>query len=402
MIPSELKAEQFSGYPPRARTIATERIAVLRQMPLVFLPLLLRELVTYDWKFPAEQKELDHQFAYLGGMSPDQVRGEMTAFAKLRLAPELAQVDWVNAPAQFSERLTAHLWATHQMDAFRAASIEYVRKLNAAAPQETLPMARLGIVIIGQGVTENRYPLFRKLRAHGVHFTNVQSENGKELLLEAVTVRAKSHAIPFGHWYIEGGECDRQHAGLTCVSYKSLAAVRSALLTKMRVATQTGGGGPEMLRTALAQMRPEDFGLAGTGDEAVLNRFQVSVLTEGSGTQLFSTTFVQWSAREVLRRAQPVTLLARYAPRQQEQSMEKLLEGTQQKPAVDPEGSLVDADMGAYYTWINQQRLPGAEQASFIAWFEGHAEAIAIGPSLKAGTEDSRAMHMDELLRRVA
>ncbi len=187
---------------------------------------------------------------------------------------------------------------------------------------------------------------------------------------------------------------------MTCVSYKSLDVVRTAILNKMRSMTEAGSG-PEALRSTLARMQPDDLGLGGSGDEAVLNHFQVSVLAEGSGTQIFSTTFVQWTAREVLRRAQPVTLLARYAPRQQEHSMEQMLEGAPYHPVPDPNGSLVDADMGAYYTWINQQRLAGAEQASFLVWFEGHKEALAIGPSLKRGAEESKGTGMDELLRRL-
>ena len=157
-----------------------------------------------------------------------------------------------------------------------------------------------------------------------------------------------------------------------------------------------------MLRTMLAQMRPEELGLNGAGDEAVLNRFQVSLLTEGSGTQLFSTTFVQWSAREVLRRAQPLTLLARFAPRQREQSMKELLAGTQANAVPDPEGSLIDADMGAYYTWINQQRLSGAERSSFLVWFEGHNEALAIAPSLPRGTESNSPIDLQQLLSQLA
>jgi alanyl-tRNA synthetase len=47
---------------------------------------------------------------------------------------------------------------------------------------------------------------------------------------------------------------------------------------------------------------------------------------------------------------------------------------------VQQKGSLVDADMGAYYNWINQQRLPGSEKALFLAWFEDHREALAISP----------------------
>ncbi len=192
MLPSELKAEQFKQYPTEARRIATTRIELLRELPPGFVPLLLRELIVYDWKFPAERKELDNQFVYLSSLPAERLQQEMAPFAQLRLSPALEQLDWVNAPASFSEQLTAHLWATHQMDAFRTASIDYVHKLNAAAQAEQLPVARLGIVTIGQGVRENRYPLFRKLRAHGVYFKNVRAENGRKVLLEAVAARAQA------------------------------------------------------------------------------------------------------------------------------------------------------------------------------------------------------------------
>ncbi len=115
----------------------------------------------------------------------------------------------------------------------------------------------------------------------------------------------------------------------------------------------------------------------------MLNRFELSLLTEGSGTQVFATTFVQWAAREALRRAQPLTLLARFGPRQRENPMNVLLNEAQRRPELDPQGSLVDADMGAYYTWLNQQRLSGAEKATFLVWFEDHREALAIGPRVE-------------------
>src|SRR6266496_1827858 len=121
--------------------------------------------------------------------------------------------------------------------------------------------------------------------------------------------------------------------------------------------------------------------MSGSGDE-ILQRFQLKLLAEGSGTQLFSTTFAQWTAREVLRRAQPLTLLVRFAPRQRQRPMNELLSGTGSNVEVDPTGSLVDADMAAYYQWINQRRLPGSEQSSFLVWFEGHSQALAIAPSL--------------------
>lgn len=72
MLPSQLKTKYFDSYPREARQIATTRIELLRQLPLSFLPLLLRELIAYDWKFPAERRELDHQLAYLGSLSRDR------------------------------------------------------------------------------------------------------------------------------------------------------------------------------------------------------------------------------------------------------------------------------------------------------------------------------------------
>jgi len=159
--------------------------------------------------------------------------------------------------------------------------------------------------------------------------------------------------------------------------------------------------GPEVLRTLLAQATPADLGLRAANDP-VLDRFQVKLLTEGSGTQIFSTTFAQWTAREILRRAQPLTLLVRFAPRQRQKPMNELLSESSDRPELDPVGSLIDADMGAYYNWLNQLRLPGADQSSFLAWFENHGEALAIGPSMPRGTESTSVADLRELLSWMA
>jgi hypothetical protein len=162
------------------------------------------------------------------------------------------------------------------------------------------------------------------------------------------------------------------------------------------------GMGPEALRSFLAQLRPSDLGMereaGGTRDE-VLQRFEVSVLTEGSGTQIFSTVFSQWAAREALRRAQPVTLLVRFAPRQRQRPMNELLSASAKAPAeVDVIGSLVDGDFASYYNWLNQQRLAGAEQSAFLVWFEGRSQALAIGPTIARGTESRSAADLQQVL----
>lgn len=105
MLPSQLNTESFKGYPAQAQKLAVSRVALLRELPLGFTPFLLKEVISYDWKFPVEQRELDHQFDYLAALSPAQRQGEMAVFSNLRLSTQIENFDWVNKPSQFLEML---------------------------------------------------------------------------------------------------------------------------------------------------------------------------------------------------------------------------------------------------------------------------------------------------------
>lgn len=396
MLPSELKPEHFNGYPPQARKFVTANLDALRLMPLSVLPTLLREAIEYDYKFPAERRALERELANLRSLSAEQNKEWFAGFERIQLSTALEKFDWVNLPGQFVEQLSAHLWTTHQQDAYRKAAVEYGNRLQTAAPQDPLAVPRVGISVIGQGVAASNIPLFRKLRAHGAYYTHVNPENGLQQLLDFASARAKAQPAAYAHWYIDGGQESAHDPALTCVSYRALQPARTALSGKMQREIEQPGMGPEQLRTVMAQLRPSDLGLDRISD-VVLARFQLKVLTEGSGTQIFSTTFAQWAAREALRRAQPLTLVVRFAPRQRQRPMNELLYGNKDVE-IDPEGSLVDGDMGAYYNWLNQQRLSGAEESTFVAWFEGHNEAVAIGPGVPRGTISSAPTDLKQIL----
>src|ERR1700761_3037023 len=102
MAALEIQAERFQNYPPQAREAAIKNLALLQQLPLAFLPLLLRELIAYDWKFPAERDEIDRQFRYLEGLRADQLTGAMRSFSSLKLSPDLEAMDWIGNPSRFS------------------------------------------------------------------------------------------------------------------------------------------------------------------------------------------------------------------------------------------------------------------------------------------------------------
>ena len=142
------------------------------------MPSLLRELIDYDFKFPAERNAREKELANLSSLSAAQLKELFQGFAQIRLSPELEDFDWAKSPAQFVEQLSAHLWSTHQLDAFRKASNDYADHLRSAVPPDPPPVPRLGITVIGQGVASYDDPLFRKLRAHGAYFSRVKPENG--------------------------------------------------------------------------------------------------------------------------------------------------------------------------------------------------------------------------------
>jgi hypothetical protein len=399
MQPSQLKAADFEHYPPLARQLAMENLRNLRELPLALAPLLLQEVSAYDWKFPAERQEIDAQFSYLGSLTPQELRDAMKPFAAIQVSSVVSTIDWITYPQVFSEQLSAALWATGQVEAFRGASIQYVNAYHRLHPPLSPPVPRLTMVIIGQGVKTASFLLFRKLRPYGVYYSAIQPANGRESLMRALSARASAHAIPYGHWYVDGGEPDEPVAtGITSMSYGGLKKLRVAVVEKMRTLGRESGG-PEGLQKMMQELDPSQFRDAEDATDPVMSRFRLSIFSEGSGTQFYSTTFAEWTAHELLRRAQPVSALIRFAPRQVQRSFDEMILDQNGAAAVDAQGSLMDADMGAFYVWLNQRRLPENEKSVFLCWFEDHAEAVMIGPHGSPGTESHEQVSLDELLR---
>ena len=192
MLPRDLRPEQFASYPPLARKLVGNNLDTLRKLPLSFLPSLLREVIDYDYKFPAERLALEREISNTRGLSESQWKEWFGPFERIELSPALEKFDWVNSPAQFVEQLSAHLWTTHQQDAFRKAATDYGNRLQAAVPPEPPAIPRLGVAILGQGVMTSEHPLFRRFRAHGAYYTHVNPGGGLATLLDVAASRAKS------------------------------------------------------------------------------------------------------------------------------------------------------------------------------------------------------------------
>ena len=154
------------------------------------MPLLLQEVIEYDWKFPAERQEVDAQVTYMRSLSPERLTQVMAAFARLTLSTELERLEWVKTPSAFSERLSAHLWTTGQIASFRSAAVDFLATVRAAIPPPGPAIPRLSVAVVGQGVAETSYRAFEKLRPHGTYYTQVDPQDGLSTLMRWLETRA--------------------------------------------------------------------------------------------------------------------------------------------------------------------------------------------------------------------
>ena len=398
MNPSELRAESFADYGSDAQALAAGRLGVLRQMPLPLLPSYLVQLRDYDSLFPPEQGRLRIQLDALARQP-----GLMRPFASITLTTFLERMNWLSHPAAFVSALSPMLWQTGQINAYHRAAEDLFAALPSA-PRSPGSRAPLLIVVFGRGSTNSGYRLFTRLGPSGMYLRRVGDAGAIDTLCAHLRARAQTTPQNYAHWYVDGGESAAVPPGdapLDSITFPGIAPVTDAVLHAMDKAVQEGTG-PELLADRLREMGPAALGLDRVTGDIRIRGLLLSLMTQGSGTQLYSTSFVQTAAVELLRRAQPETLLARFAPRRKPASMNDMLQQRSQSLELDPDGALVDADMATYYAWLALQRNPGGAQASLIAYVEGRGQAFVAGPSVTRGVESTTPVTMQQVLNLVA
>jgi hypothetical protein len=393
-MPFSLSSGDFSLYPPQGREIAISHLATLQAIPVALLPVFLVDLKEYDWKFPVEQREIVTRLEFVKA-NPSS----LTLFRSVKIPADLDRSDNIKDPQRFLAEMTAYLWSSLQMDPYRRAADRFVQLYDASVKPSPPAHPRLVMICIGREATPPSYPLFHKLRASGQIWTNLRTDGAAAALLNALARRSADDTTPYAHWYVDGGSplTGSLPAGATQLLYPTLAPVNHRILDIMMACIKNGSG-PEVMHVKLAELTRQIPSAGKVSSDDRLQQFVVSLLTQGSGTQIFSTSFVQWATREILRRAQPSTILARYAPRQRQKPFNAMVADALSTDDLDPAGSLVDADMAAYYSYLELKRLPGAESDRFLVWFEGHSQAFIAAPGISAGTTVNTQIDMTDLL----
>jgi hypothetical protein len=397
MRPDQLRVQDFDQYLPFAREFAIQYLPLLQRLPPSICPSFLVQIQRLDTSFPAERASLRQQCEFLLHMSPAKFAEIVAPFVRIRLSSDLKDSDWIRAPASFVTGLTAYLWSSGQIDQFRAASTSFF----ASIPEPNIHPHRLTFVILGQGAGIPPTLIFQKLRRKGVMLTALTHQDMSQQVFRAFRQHAAFSTEPYAHWYVDGGERWMEDypslPGAVCITYPKLSPLRERVLVSMEKVVSSVNANAEEMRTRLTSIHAEQLNAAEITSDPVLQRFYTELFTESSGPQIFSTSFVQWAGRELARRAQPQTLLLRYAPRQSYRAFEELLRNANPQ-SLDPEGSLRDADMGAWYTWIEMNRITAPGKGTFVAWFENSPQAVLISPNAPAASQCSSPLSLEEAL----
>jgi hypothetical protein len=385
----------------RQASISAERLRLLESMPVPLAAVMMQQISRADRLFPVERCDLDRTLQSLVPPRTQLAEQSVQAFATLRLSSDLRHLNWRSDPAGFVEKMTADLWSTGQIGTFRDAAKLLAPLISAPGPGDAKPVSRFAVIVLDRRLrTAMETPvLFRMVRRFGTFFPHVSNERGMDTLERWIAARAAANPEAYAHWKVSGEiGSESSSPSVVSLSYNNLSATRQKLLAFFNTARNTAAsGGPEGLRQALLHLTPEQIGLSSI-DDPILRTFAMEIFTEGSGTQLYATTFVQWTIREALRRAQPRSILARFTPRSKATSMDWYLSHPEVEPGSDNSGSLIDAEMGTYLSYVNLMRLPDSEYASFLVWHEGYGQALLIGSGMPQATESPSTITLEGIL----
>ena len=379
-------------------------LPLLQGLPRPLAALLLQQVLRRETMFPREKSELEATLTSLLLPRSAELDRAVAAFQALRVPAAMSNADWQKEPSVWLEGFTVAMWSSGQIEAYRNAA----KLAVPPSPPSTPGVAPRAVVVVldkhlkTEGASTS---LFRRLRSAGTLFSSVQASADAGVLQAWMVERGRQSKEAYSNWYVGGDDALKglvPSTSLATLTYTALEPARHRLLSLMNEARLARGtGGPEGLRRSMQVLTPDEMGLA-AGTDLVLRRFATDVLVGGSGTQLYATTFVQWAAREILRRAQPHTLVARFTARNQSAAMDLRLAQPMTEPPLEFGGSLVDAEMGAYLTYLNLLRLPGAERAHFLAWHEGYGQAVLIGRAVAADARHVAPVHLGHLLTQMS
>lgn len=407
------------GMAGEASQLASRFRSLLDRMPRTFATSLLIELRRWPSFFEPEKAYLRTLLQSLDILEGKEFRELFEKLNRLEAESGCLRIR-ADTPEKVRRRTLAHLRRVGQYGRWRKEIAQIFQQVQPRVESRLFPAGsdpRLVILLYGKGIVIKRDELWGRFRSLGIRvplrlegaqtpdrflralFTGTagNSKNaGTQTLLD--TFRESRNASPLDAWILEAGDAlhalfekpsgtreGRERA--TGMSYERLGRYREKLADTIYRKVMSGVPGPAELAHYLkrVEVTPQE-GITLYSDEVVL-RFVRDIFLAGNGTLIINNSFVEWAAVQVLKRAQPHILVARFGVRDKMKPFSSLLLFSKARPTdqipilEDPLGSFIDAELLSYYVWLNAEKGPPYRgKTMYLLLAEGVDEMLVVPP----------------------
>jgi hypothetical protein len=392
-----------------AATLAQKHREVLARLPATVHAFILVELQKWPLLFAPEQRYQRTLLEHFSRLSTPDLDQSAAGIARIEAEAGVNRITDRN-PARFQDEAQALLRKRGLVVAWRQEVDGFFTTIDPALETQLYPAdapRRLVVQLYGSGITVQREKLWSRFKGIGVRVPlNLEGVDGDARFLETLfgarergaapqLLTNAMESAPLDAWLIEAHEalhalCDAKAGGpsaapVTGLSYDRLRTYRDDLTRALNSKIQSGVESPQAFAAFARglQIAPPSGALLYSAD--VLVAFVREVLLAGNGTLITNNTFVEWSAVQALRRAQPRILVTRFGVRDKLKPFSSMILFSQARasdhaPIVqDPVGSFIDVEQLSYYVWLNAEKNPAYRKKTLYLFLaEGVNEMLAI------------------------
>jgi len=363
---------------------------LLRRLPRTFVPALNEQLDKWELLFPCEQRMIQGQLEYLGGLPAKELESLLGPVKRIEGRMELPAWDVTSAKITVSQ--TSALVRSPLYPQWRQAVQNVFAGINTALDETpgAQPLHRVLVCTLPAGLPLPEGPIWPDLVERGQTVTlGVEFGAAQGDLLRALVRNASAETEPVERaWTLEfaPGPAGSSLEGLTVLSFEALAAVRKEFLGRLNLIKKDLRS-LDKTYVALADLDLSPLLGVGLKGDRRISAFIRDLFLSGNGAVLFGNSFVQWGASEVMRRAQPQVVFCAFGIRQKLKPFSSVVLFEDQgraNPTPDEDdtaASLIDARMLAEYVLLSAERLPAYRDRTLAIFAAAdQTSALLLGP----------------------
>jgi hypothetical protein len=364
---------------------------LLPRLPRTFGPALSEQIRRWDLLFPAEQRRLQAQLDHIAGLDPGAAQRLLSPISHLESKMNLPGFD-SSSVQQVGVLARSPLYPQWRGEVERVFG-QIDDAIEAAGTLRRFK--RLLICELPAGLPYNGAALWTNIAAKG-RWTRLGKPFAdlRAPLLSSLNMRP----LPAGlesvesSWVVNASPTPPP-ASEVFLDWEQLAPLRREFLTRLntirRDLKDVDQTNEELRRSNIDRFVPQSIAAAPRVREFIRN-----VLLTGNGALVFPSSFVQWTASEAIRRAQPQVLYASFGLRARLKPFSSLVLFEDQARANptpeenDPAGSLIDAQLLAEYVYLSAARLLPHADTDILALFTAAPldRALVLGPNVALTT----------------